>query len=191
MFTLTQIIEEVFEDVKKEVDCLSTEIYDSDLSDDTNEVIVVVAGYIARSLTKRFKCNDCQIKLILQNADFNKEDDYLDKLSRGGLIKPSDHLREFVSQSFLILDHVSEIVKKKVSGNDIRKISEKLLDTMQDGMIFFVCNDHEKTGKKFALRATINIFFNNEQKLVNETIRKDEVKTFKSRQTRKKNNGDF
>ena len=64
---------------------LSTELYESELSDDSKQVAVTVARYIAKSLTKRSKCSQCKENLVARENDII-HDQYLKLLSRGGLI---------------------------------------------------------------------------------------------------------
>ena len=44
---------------------------------------------------------------------------------------------------------------------------------------FFIQKKAEKWGSKFAMEPVINIFFNNKEKLLNDTVRKDGVVAFK------------
>ena len=148
------------------MEVLSTELYESELSDDSKQVAVTVAGYIAKSLTKRSKCSQCKENLVARGNDII-HDQYLKLLSRGGLITPSPSLRDFVFQSFNILDITSAMLHKETGNKCIRKVSENLLIKLQSNVINFTCMEHEDWGKKISIRATINVFFNNEQKLVN------------------------
>ena len=49
----------------------------------------------------------------------------------------------------------------------------------------FTCDLHKEWGFKFASKIIINVFFNNKQKIINATVRKDAVIRFKSRQREK------
>ena len=93
------------------MELLSTEIYESELNEDSKQVAVSVAGYFARSLSKRSKCKQCKEKLIAKQIDID-HDNYLRLLSRSGLITPSPSLRDFVLQIFSILDFTSVMLHK-------------------------------------------------------------------------------
>ena len=73
--------EDVFEE-NKENDCLqselseiSTELMEISLSDDSKEVAVTVAGYIARNLKKNVSCKNCAQLLISDPNENQVEDD--------------------------------------------------------------------------------------------------------------------
>ena len=42
----------------------------------------------------------------------------------------------------------------------------------------FACVNHEKWAVRFSVRACTNIFYNNEQKITNQSVRKDQIKDF-------------
>ena len=67
---------------------LSTDIYESELTEDSKQVAVSVAGYIAKSLSKSSKCKQCKQKLIAKQIYIDR-DDYLRLLLRDGLIQGS------------------------------------------------------------------------------------------------------
>ena len=58
----------------------------------------VIAGYIVR------KCEEYALLMIDDSEETNERDRYLNLLSRGGLIKPSEQMTEFVINSFALLD---------------------------------------------------------------------------------------
>ena len=66
--------------LQHEMEILSTEIHESELSEDTKQVAVSVAGYIAKSLAKKSACDECRLKLVAQQRDID-HDDYLKLLS--------------------------------------------------------------------------------------------------------------
>ena len=49
----------------------------------------------------------------------------------------------------------------------------------------FTCQDHQDWGKKFASRTVIKLFYNNQQKVSYDRVRKEQIKEFKQRQRRK------
>ena len=89
------------------------------------EVVIVIAGYIARQTNKNTKCDLCQ-QLLTRNTDYLSSDDYLNKLSRGGLTTPSTDLVHYVARSFAILDCVKSILLN--SKLPERKLSELVLN---------------------------------------------------------------
>ena len=62
----------------------------------------MIAGYTAKKLSKRSKCSKYQLALLTTESGI--EHDYLQQLSRGGLTTPSFSLREFIFQTFSIID---------------------------------------------------------------------------------------
>ena len=82
---------------------MSTEIHESQLSDDSCQVSVTIAGYIARRLSKKIEWSLCTSKLVSENHN-TLHNSYLKLLSRGGLTHPSQMLADFVSQAFSVSD---------------------------------------------------------------------------------------
>ena len=169
--------------IQEEVSRVSSDLLRSQLSDESREVALTIAGYIAKKLYKRSKCPHCHRRLIA-NTDDVSHSDYLKILSRGGLTCPSTGLSEFVSQVFSALDSISPILQKHSNDISIRKAAEIVLDKLFD-QIVFMCDTHINLGKKWTLRTVVNIFYNNHQKISNDSVRKDQVKEFKSRQRKK------
>ena len=64
------------------------------LSEDSTEVSHYIAGYVARKNLVRSKREDCA-PLMVNNSEQNN--DYLNLLSRGGFIDPSQELAHFVA----------------------------------------------------------------------------------------------
>ena len=87
-----------------------TEIMEATLDSDSGEVSTTIAGYIAKKLAKRSKCDACKSLLIANQMDLD-ENHYLKLLSRGGLTVPSSKLAEFTSNCFAILDYTEDIVQ--------------------------------------------------------------------------------
>ena len=103
--------------------------------------------------------------------------EYLNILSRGGLTCPNPFLSEFVCHAFSILDFISPIVLKH-SSIPTRSLSERILSKMFDTLdtTNFTCQDHQDWGKKYTLRIIVNIFYNNQQKVSNDNVRKEQIK---------------
>ena len=66
------------------------EIAESTLDSSSEEVSTTIAGYIAKKLAKRSNCDSCKSLLIASSMDL-AENHYLNLLSRGGLIVPSQN----------------------------------------------------------------------------------------------------
>ena len=66
-------------------------------------VVTVIAVYIAGQTNKNTKC-DFRQELLTRNTGNLSSDDYLNKLSRGGLTTTSTDLVHYVAKSFAILD---------------------------------------------------------------------------------------
>ena len=172
---------EDLERIDKEVGEIACQILQSQLTDESREVATHIAGYVAKKLSKRTKCTSCQKRLIA-TPDEVTHSNYLKLLSRGGLTCPCTGLAEFVCQLFSALDSIGSILQKHAKDISIRKAAELVLGKLFD-QIVFTCNLHEDIGKKWTIRTVVvNIFFNNHQKISNDSVRKDQVKEFKSRQ---------
>ena len=163
---------------------ITTEILEAELNDDSKEAAVTIGGYIAKKLTQRSKCSVCHLKLISAGKHI-ANDNYRLTLSRGGLICPSPSLSNFVCHSFSILDLINPMLQKYSQEAPIKIIAERTLQSIQWGIVDFTCEEHQSWGDKFATQTVINIFYNNEQKLSNDRVRKDQIKDFKIRQRSK------
>ena len=64
----------------------ATEIMEACLDPDSEEVSTTIAGYVAKKLAKRSKCNLCKQLLTANEMDL-KENHYLKLLSRGSLTR--------------------------------------------------------------------------------------------------------
>ena len=94
--------------VKGKISNLSAELLETEINDDTREVALMIASYIAKKLSKIKICAACKAKMIADETSI-KYDEYLRTLSCGGLIYPSPPLRDFGSQSIGTLDYISQI----------------------------------------------------------------------------------
>ena len=151
------------------------------LCDDSREVAIELSGYVVKQLLEKSTCDDC--KNILHSNVISSE--YLDILNRGGLIKPTESLAEYVCSSFSILDTAHDILM--THGEAIRESGLETLKRFQTNEdITFMCDEHREVGKSTVHRIVTNIFFNNEQKIKTAEIRKNDVVEFKSRQRRKR-----
>jgi WD40 repeat protein len=71
-----------------------TEIFELSLSPESKEVAFTIAGYVAKKLLKRSKCNNCKENMVGDENDDIPE--YFQLLSRGGLTVPSVPMAEYV-----------------------------------------------------------------------------------------------
>ena len=165
-----------------EVVCVKEdEIKNSALDSDSQEVAITIAGYVTKKLVKRTKCEVCKVLLSVSNDEL-ANDMYLSALSRGGLITPSKRLADFVCSSFAALDHTNDDIMS--SCIPVRQAATFVLQNYGP-VCDFTCNEHKSWGFHFASKIVINIFFNNAQKLAADSVRKDTVKGFKTRQRAK------
>ena len=161
----------------QEVARLQVEIQESSLNSDSREVATTIAGYISKKLQTRSKCASCS-KMLIASDDGIENDKYLNILSRGGLTVPSTNLADFVDDCFAILDFIAPLfVQHKITN--VRDVSLQVLNRYGPKAAF-VCENHLKWGTKFATRPVINIFFNNKEKLVLDSVRKDDVAEYKA-----------
>ena len=66
-------------------------------------------------------------------------------------------------------------ISQKVSSDvPLSLIAEKTLQHIQTSFVDFTCPEHESWGRKFTTRIVVNICHNNEQKRLNDTVRKDQ-----------------
>ena len=114
-----------------------------EISDDTREVALMIAGYIAKKFSKRKVCAICKVKKIADETII-KSDEYLRTLPRGGLICPSPPLRDFVFQSFGTLDSISQIIHNITQNVSVRSVAEEVLSDLQTNCIHFTCIQHEQ-----------------------------------------------
>ena len=81
-----QVLEMVSK-IKDEISNLLTELLEIKISDDIKEVALMIAGYIAKKLSKRKACAVCKVKTITDETSI-KYDKHLRTLSCGKLICP-------------------------------------------------------------------------------------------------------
>ena len=109
------------------------------------------------------------------------ENAYLKNLSRGGLIVPTTDFRHHIAKSFAILDLCQHLIRDSAlperTGGEVSLLRNKF-------PITFLCNKHSDL-VKYLNRTVVNVFFNNARKQITDTRRKDAVKAFKTRQTKK------
>ena len=159
-----------------------TDIMDLSLSHESEEVAYTIAGYVAKKLSKRSKCETCKTVLGESNID-DQRNKYMLLLSRGGLTVPSSVTADFVCQSFAILDFADAYIEKQFEIST-RAAAEFILHSFAPNLVF-TCTEHISWGWKFAIRIVVNVFYNNKQKITSDSVRKSAVHSFKTRQRTK------
>ena len=71
----------------------------------------VIAGYIVRELQAKLKCGECALLMIDDSEETRERDKYLNLLSNGDFIKPSEQMAEFVVNSFALLGLLQKFIK--------------------------------------------------------------------------------
>ena len=161
---------------------MGNEISEYQLNEESKEVAVSVVGYVAKTLSSRSDSNQCRGKLIFNNkGNGHDHDKYLRLLSRRGLTVASLALADFIFQTFSILHYISPTIYEMTKNKNTRKIAENVLPKHLNKVVNFTCVNHEDWDVTFSVRACINIFYNNEQKITNQSVRKDQIKDFKKR----------
>ena len=116
---------------------LKTDIYEVWLSDSSEEVACVIAGYIVRKLQAKLKCEDCALLMIDDSEEASERDRYLNLLSRGGFITPSEQMGEFMINSFALLDSL-----QKIKSTSVRKLCQQALEKNAARPTFSCLSDH-------------------------------------------------
>lgn len=166
-----------FDEFVFELEAKEIEIMDCSLSEDSTEVSHYIAGYVARKILIKSKCEDC-VPLVMNDTD--PKSNYLNVLSRGGLIDASHELSHFIASAFAQIDFID----KFILSTSVRKFSTYALEKYAP-ISLFSCSIHEEQNRKVAIRIVTNTFYNNQQKLVTDSVRKQNVKEFKKRQRTK------
>ena len=82
------------------------------LSEDSREVAIYIAGYVAKKMKERF--DDCCNGLLSGDIGAGNPDFlYVQILSRGGLTIPSAHLVNYVCTAFSILKFLDDFIKRQ------------------------------------------------------------------------------
>ena len=184
--TSQSLNEEVFENLKQALEPLSTEILEASLSDDSEEVAVYIAGYVCNQLNSKTKCEDCMIMRASEtDTAAEPSSHYSQLLSRGGLSMPSNGIKNYVCNSFAIIDLVEDTLLHNFSNIPIRSTARYVLRHFGSNIVF-ACQDHLDFTVNLVSKIIVNVYFNNKQKLVNDTIRKEQLAEFKKRQRSKR-----
>ena len=150
------------------------------LTEDSQQVIVYISGYISLSLAERLKCPDCSSSL--QNNKVSSE--YFNNLNQGGLTLPNTSLHHYVSSAFCMLEVSERHIRE--SGFPWKTLAQELLNFATDEWdTSFACTEHSMKSRELVNNIISNIYFNNLRKQISETRRKDQVSAFKSNKRQK------
>ena len=107
------------------------------LDNETPEVGIFIAGYIAKKINKKTKRPFCN--LLVEELSNNSV--YFNHLSRGALTFPSPEISDFVCKSFGFLDYFKDFIVNHKSKS-VRLISSTIL--RQKLTINFACDLHKQ-----------------------------------------------
>ena len=156
----------------------ATDINALTLSNSNREVSYLVAGYVAKKI-KPFTETCCSDKLIGQ-CD---KAEYIDLLSRGGLLEMSVALSDAIGTSFATLDFIEVDIQK--CPLQTRNAAEYILDThWLIGELS--CVGHAHLVRRRMLRITTKVFFSNQCKRKSGQQSEDKMKVFKKLMREKK-----
>ena len=167
--------DELFKQFMCELADRENEIMEASLCKDSEEVARFIAGYAARNILQKTKCEECCSKMIPERE--NEAHGYLEILSRGGLIQPSAALSYATANCFALVDCISE----KLPSSSVRAFCKQALEKYAP-QIESSCETHIDSNRKAVIRIVVNIYFNRKQKLAGDSVRKQQVIGFKKRQ---------
>ena len=125
-----------FEEVTSSI---SNEIQECELDEDSSQVAVFIAGFITKKCLKKSQCEACLALLL--NGD-SSATEYVNALSREGLMIPSQYLSDHVCHCFATLDMIKKILITAASNN-IRRAAESTLK-LYCGSNRFMCDEHSE-----------------------------------------------
>lgn len=164
-----QNVEETLMFIDSKISDLNTESLM--LEQDSREVAVFLSGYIAKKLMNRMK--SCCADLLIGT---NEDEKYLQSLSRGGLLTPSQALSDYVSFNFALLDEVFPFISQ--NSLPARLAVEYFLEKLSPSL-HIACDKHLEYALTRTNRICANIFLNNERKRKSAAVSDDRVKQFK------------
>ena len=101
---------------------------------------------------------------------------YFQLLSSGSLTVPSETLTQFLYRDLAALVLMEDIIHK--SGLSCRKAAEMVLQRYLCLCADFVCKAHSNWGVQLVTKIIVNVHYNNGQKIVNDSIREDNLLSF-------------
>ena len=113
--------------------------------------------------------NKCSkyVELSVSNSAFEDENNYLKKLSRGGLIVPATDFRHYIARCFAILDLCQQLTRDSTLPE--RTAAEIALER-NNFPVTFLCSQHNGL-VKYLKRTVVNVFFNNARKQIQDMKR--------------------
>lgn len=147
------------------------------LNDTSKSVSDNIAGYIAHKKEKLY--DGCCGTLLLCDE---RKSEYIEKLSRGGLKKPSLALSDTVSKAFALLDTCSEVIRR--SDIDSKSAGMLILHNFLDSPQI-LCQDHQEKFTHQLMIIVCNCFFSAQKRSSNEVVVKDRVAEFKRNKRQK------
>ena len=165
-----------------DLSCCSDEMVT--LSEDSREVGIYIAGYVAKKLKQRF--GDCCNELLTSDSGAENPDfSYVQILSRENLCLtiPLANLVNYICKAFAIIEFVDDLITK--SGLPVRKAAEHVLIHCFQSFETFACIKHGAIARKITNSTAVNIYFNNKRKICTDSVAADKVKTFRKRQSEK------
>ena len=170
--------------LNSKLDAVADDIDSCMLNPDAVQVSAVIAGYAARKvIVDRSKCDECKEMALASSGieEMENENNYLRKLSRGGLLIPTTDLRHHIAKSFAILDLCQHLTRDALLTE---RTAAEICLRRNNFPVTFLCNKHSHL-IKYLNRTVANVFFNNARKQIQDMRRKDGVRKFKERQTKK------
>ena len=134
------------------------------------EVSFTIAGYIAKKLKKRLICTFCHL------TDENTDVSYFNNLSRGGLTVPSTSLANLVNKGFALLDFYNKFIQKQCFLPARNGAIHVLLQYLRCSN--FLCNEYSTSAMLSIIKMIVNIFYNNKQRIANDSVLKDTIVGF-------------
>jgi hypothetical protein len=162
------------------------------LSPGSRAVAAHVAGYIALKFSEKLgrggPASCCQQHLFGALDEKDPDHAYIRELSRGGLKVPSPSLLAYVSACFAALTACHEEIR--ASRLKEAHAAALALSSLDLGAAFppFSCAAHAGAARRDAERRVINVFLNNNRKIVTASLneKEDTVVGFKARKRSKK-----
>ena len=155
-----------------------TEIMEALLCEDSNEVSHYIAGYMANKIMKRLNCPECKSLMTVTISQTSGK--YINLLSRGGLLHPSETFSYNVAVIFAQIDFINSFIADTSVRKFMYHAVEKYAPQAQHS-----CEHHLENNRKSAINIAINIYYNNKQKTVGDKSRKESLQKFKTRQRNK------
>ena len=109
---------------------------------------------------------------------------YFNILTQGGLTIASLELLQYASQCFAVLNYTDKSVLQQCPSLPSHA-AEQFILCYHCANVLFTCDYHTAWGGQIPQKIIVNIYFNNKQKITNNSIKKNAVVAFKQRQKTK------